>query len=267
MTDLSWYRQGDGEPVLMIMGLGTSARGWRRLLPYVSAEYEAILFDNRGTGSSPAVTGPSTMAALVDDALSVLDAAGHESAHVLGASMGGMISQHLALEHPERVRSLGLICTTPIGSSGPPPWRLLVGTAIRPFVPQEKVAQLSAPMLYAKRTRDEHPERLAEDLESRLADPTPARTSWAQMAAIRTHDTRRRLAELAPIPTTVIHGDEDVLVPTARGVALAEPIPNSRLVLVPGAGHLLTTDNETDSAAAVLGHLARAREAAGRVAA
>ena len=267
MTDLHWRAEGAGEPVLMIMGLGTSLLGWRRLLPHVAAGHEAIVFDNRGTGRSPRVTGPSTMAGLVADALSVLDAAGHERAHVLGASMGGMIAQHLALEHRERVLSLGLICTTPVGSGGRPPWRLLVGTAVRPFVPPEKVARLSAPMLYAKRTRDERPELLAEDLKVRMSDPTPARTTWSQIAAIRTHDTRHRLSELADLPTSVVHGDEDVLVPTARGLALAEAIPGARLVLVPGAGHLLTTDNEQDSAAAVLGHLAWAGEVSARRAA
>jgi pimeloyl-ACP methyl ester carboxylesterase len=264
MTDLHWWSEGSGDPVLMIMGLGTSSAGWRRLLPYVRERHQAIVFDNRGTGKSPAVTGPSTMTALVDDALSVLDAAGQASAHVLGASMGGMIAQHLALEHRDRVRSLGLICTTPVGSSGRPPWRLLAGTALRPFVGAEQIAKLSAPMLYARGTREERPQLMAEDLEARMSDPTPARTSWAQMAAIRGHDTRRRLAELAGLPVTVIHGDEDVLVPTDRGRALAEQIPGARLVLVPGAGHLLTTDNETDSAAAVLAHLAWATELSGR---
>jgi pimeloyl-ACP methyl ester carboxylesterase len=119
-------------------------------------------------------------------------------------------------------------------------------------------------MLYARRTRDERPELLAEDLKVRMSDPTPATTTWSQIAAIRTHDTRRRLSELAGLPTTVVHGDEDVLVPTDRGRALAEAIPGSRLVLVPGAGHLLTTDNEPDSAAAVLGHLAWAGEVSAR---
>ena len=267
MTDLSWRTEGSGEPVLMIMGLGTSSLGWRRLLPHVSAGSEAIVFDNRGTGRSPAVTGLSTMTALVDDALSVLDAAGHESAHVLGASMGGMIAQHLALEHRDRVRSLGLICTTPIGSSGPPPWRLILSTAVRPFLSAEKTAKLSAPLLYAARTRRERPDLVADDLAARLTDPTPARTSWAQMAAIRTHDTRKRLGELEGMPTTVIHGDEDVLVPTDRGRTLAAEIPGARLILVPGAGHLLTTDNEADSAAAVLDHLSWARGVSARHAA
>jgi pimeloyl-ACP methyl ester carboxylesterase len=267
MTDLTWRAEGTGEPVLMIMGLATSALGWRRLLPHVSAGHEAIVFDHRGTGRSPAVTGPSTMEALVDDALSVLDAAGHASAHVLGASMGGMIAQHLALEHRDRVRSLGLICTTPVGSSGRPPWRLLAGTVLRPLLAPSKAAALSAPMLYAARTRAERHDLMAEDLKARMSEPTPARTSWAQIAAIRTHDTRRRLSELAGLPTTVVHGDEDALVPTARGRDLAEQIPDARLVLVPQAGHLLTTDNEPDTAAAVLGHLAWAGEVSARRAA
>jgi 3-oxoadipate enol-lactonase len=258
VTDLNWYRQGSGEPVLMIMGLATSARGWRRLLPHVAGSYEAIAFDNRGTGQSPRVTGPSSMEALVDDALSVLDAAGHESAHVLGASMGGMIAQHLALNHRERVRSLGLICTTPVGSSGTPPWRLLAGAIAGPLLSPEQRAALSEPMLYSTRTRRTRRDLLAEDLESRMTDPTPAKTSWAQMVAIRGHDTRKRLSELAGLDVTVIHGEEDVLVPTDRGRELAAQIPGARLVLVPHAGHQLSTDNEADTSTAVLDHLARA---------
>lgn len=267
MTDLNWYRQGSGEPVLMIMGLATSARGWRRLAPAIAEEYETILFDNRGTGQSPRVSGPSTMDALVDDALSVLDAAGHETAHVVGASMGGMIAQHLALNHRHRVRSLALNCTTPIGSSGKPPWRLLAGSIVGPFLSPERRAQLSEPMLYSERTRRTRRDLLAEDLQSRLTDPTPAKTSWAQMAAIRKHDTRHRLAELAGLPTTVVHGTEDTLVPTDRGRELAAQIPGARLVLLEHAGHQLATDDQPGAAAALLEHLAWAQDAAGALSA
>ena len=267
MTDLNWSRHGSGEPVLMIMGLATSGRGWRRLLPHVAGSYEAIVFDNRGTGRSPRVTGPSSMAALVDDALSVLDAAGHDSAHVLGASMGGMVAQHLALEHRDRVRSLGLICTTPVGTSGTPPWRMVASMVVGPFLSPERRAELSAPLLYSERTRRTRRDLLAEDLRSRLEDPTPAKTSWAQIAAIQRHDTRHRLSELEGLPVTVVHGDEDRLVPTDRGRELAAAIPGARLELVAHAGHQLTTDNEPDASAAVLGHLAWARGVSDRRAA
>src|SRR5690349_17203444 len=97
----------------MIMGLAASSRLWYRLLPWIARRHRAILFDNRGTGRSAAVRGRLTMAGMAEDAVSVLDAAGADSAHVIGASMGGMIAQHVALDHRERVRSLVLACTTP----------------------------------------------------------------------------------------------------------------------------------------------------------
>ena len=151
--------------------------------------------------------------------------------------MGGMIAQHLALEHRERVRSLGAdlhdagraaAAARRGGCSSAP----RCGRSSTP----EHIFRLSAPMLYAKHTRDERPEELADDLKVRLSDPTPAKTSWAQLAAIRVHDTRHRLSELADLPVTVIHGDEDVLVPTDRGRDLAEQIPGSRLDARPRRG-------------------------------
>jgi pimeloyl-ACP methyl ester carboxylesterase len=86
------------EPVLLIMGLGASSRLWFRLLPWISRRHGTIVFDNRGTGGSAPVRSRLTMRGLADDACTVLDQAGVESAHVIGASMGGMIAQHLALQ-------------------------------------------------------------------------------------------------------------------------------------------------------------------------
>ena len=118
---ITWREQGPleqdapGEPVLMIMGLGASSRLWFRLLPWIARRHRAIVFDNRGTGDSSPVRGRLSMRGLAHDARAVLDDAGVESAHVIGASMGGMIAQHLALEDRDRVRSLTLACTTPGG--------------------------------------------------------------------------------------------------------------------------------------------------------
>src|SRR3954454_18722595 len=199
------------------MGLSGSRRGWDRLLPHIVPHAEAISFDNRGTGYSDPVTGPLTMAGLVEDALAVLDAAGHESAHVMGVSMGGMIAQHLALDHRDRVRSLILGCTTAGGRRGAPPWRMMTATALRPVVGATRTFPIVIPALYAQRTRDEQPERVEADLRIRLADNTDIRTTLAQMAAIARHDTRSRLAELEGLEVTVIHGEEDVLVPAEAG--------------------------------------------------
>jgi 3-oxoadipate enol-lactonase len=251
---VSWRSEGEGEPVLMIMGLAGSSRAWFRLLPHVAREYRAIVFDHRGTGDSDAVTRPLRMRDLVADTLAVLDAAEIDRAHVIGVSMGGMIAQHLALDHRERVRSLILGCTTP-GGGGTPPWRLLAGTALRPLLGPRRTFPMLAPVLYAERTRREQPDRVRADFEMRLADGTPVRTSYAQMAAIAGHDTRERLRELAGLPVTVLHGAEDALVPARAGRALAEAIPGARLVEFPDCGHILTTDAEDAVAAAVLHHL------------
>lgn len=260
---IAWHERGPtepdapGEPVLMIMGLAASSRMWFRLVPWISRRHRMILIDNRGTGSSPPVRSKLTMTSLADDALGALDEGGVESAHVIGASMGGMIAQHIALDHRERVRSLVLACTTPGGRSGAPPWRMLAATALRPLVGSRRAFPVVAPVLYAAQTRAEHPDRLREDLERRVADDTPARTVYAQMGAIAGHDTRERLAELAGLETLVLHGLEDTLIPPDRARDLARLIPDARLELLPACGHILATDAEEATAAAIGAHLER----------
>ena len=268
---MSWSRDGSiawrsvgptesdaaGDPVLMIMGLGGSSRLWYRLLPWITRRRRAILFDNRGTGESAPVRGNLTMQSLAGDALAVLDAAREESAHVLGVSMGGMVAQHIALDHRERVRSLTLACTTAGGRRGAPPWRLLAASALRPVFGPTRTFPLVAPVLYAPETRRSKQDRLREDLERRMADRTSALTIYAQMGAIVGHDTRARLGELEGISTLVVHGLEDALVPVARARELAKSIPGARLALIPSCGHVLTTDAEEETAEAIVDHLDR----------
>jgi 3-oxoadipate enol-lactonase len=260
---IAWHEYGPtepdapGEPVLMIMGLAASSRMWFRLVPWIGRRHRAILVDNRGTGSSPPVRTKLTMASLARDALGALDEAGVESAHVIGASMGGMIAQQIALDHRERVRSLVLVCTTPGGRGGAPPWRMLAASALRPLVGSRRAFPLVAPVLYAASTRESRRDRLREDLERRIADDTPLRTIQAQMGAIAGHDTRARLAELAGLETLVLHGLEDALIPADRGRDLAELIPGARLELLPACGHIVGTDAEELAAEAILAHLER----------
>jgi len=254
-----------GEPVLLIMGLGGSGRMWWRLEPHVAREHRALLIDNRGTGDSDRIRGPISMADLAADAVAVLDAAGVERAHVVGVSMGGMVAQHVGLDHRQRVRSLVLACTTAGGRSGPPPWRLLLSTALRPVVGPGRTWGLVAPILYAPATLRDQRARLREDLDRRIADATPSATLYAQMGAIRGHDVRARLSELEGIPTLVLHGAADALVPPAAGRYLAERIPGARLRLIPGAGHVMTTDAEEEVASAILEHLRAATAGAAPV--
>jgi pimeloyl-ACP methyl ester carboxylesterase len=118
---LWWDAEGNGDPLLLIMGLGYPSAMWYRLLPTLTARWRTIRFDNRGTGETGVPPGPYTIESMADDAIAVLDAAGVTTAHVLGASMGGFIAQHLVIQHPDRVRSLVLACTGPAGAEMAPP--------------------------------------------------------------------------------------------------------------------------------------------------
>src|SRR5262244_2108372 len=106
-----WDEQGQGEPLLLIMGLGYPSDAWYRTRPVLAAKYRTIALDNRGVGRSEMPAGPYAIALMASDAAAVLDAAGVETAHVFGISMGGMIAQEFALQYPKRVRSLILGCT------------------------------------------------------------------------------------------------------------------------------------------------------------
>src|SRR5271157_4660058 len=99
-TKIYWDEQGNGAPVLLIMGLGYTSAMWLRTRPAMAQRYRTIAFDNRGVGLSDVPPGPYSIAAMASDAVAVLDAAGVPSAHILGVSMGGMIAQEFALQYP-----------------------------------------------------------------------------------------------------------------------------------------------------------------------
>jgi aminoacrylate hydrolase len=253
---------GDPQTLLLIMGLAGSGAMWFRLLPHVRKRYRTIVFDNRGTGNSSPVKAPLTMAEMAADALAVLDATETKTAHVMGASMGGMIAQHLALDRRDRVSSLILACTTAGGRREPPNLRLLVASGLRPLVGPNTTFGIIAPALYSRRSRTETPERVRQDMLIRGRDRIAPLTPLMQMAAIARHDTRRRLHELAGLPTLVVHGTEDRLISVNHGRELARLIPGSRLVELEQTGHLIATDAEEAVADAVLSHLERNSAAA-----
>ena len=112
-----WDEQGQGSPILLIMGLGYTSALWHRTRPGLAQRFRTIAFDNRGVGLSDVPPGPYSIATMALDAAAVLDAAGVSSAHVFGISMGGMIAQEFALQYPARTRSLILGCTAAGGPS------------------------------------------------------------------------------------------------------------------------------------------------------
>jgi 3-oxoadipate enol-lactonase len=223
------------------MGLGMTSTGWWRTVPVLrEAGLRVLAFDNRGVGRSERPPGPYTVVEMAGDAVSVLDAAGVEAAHVYGISLGGMIAQEMALRHPERVRALVLGATTAGGDDFVPADEdVNAFVRLRGQMTAEHAVWASVPINYAQRTRREGGDLIARDIEQRLRYPIENEFYMAQLAAAQGH-----AAGVAGIraPTLVVHGTEDVLIPPANGERLAAAIPGAELALWPEAAHLYFTD-------------------------
>ena len=230
-------------PILMIQGLGASKNAWNLQRIAMATRFRSISLDNRGAGRSDKPTQPFTLEQMADDAIAVLDAAGIETAHVVGASMGGVISQIIAVKYPQRVRSLTLVCTACRNH----PWRqeLLQTWA---HTAEEKgmieVGKEAAQWVMSPRSF----RRLVPAFTwmGPLAALRPRHSFVSQIQAIL--DTREDLVdELSSItaPTMVIVGNQDILTPRGDSEEIAERIPNAELVVISGAAHGLMMEHST----------------------
>lgn len=239
-------------PLLMIMGLGLSSGAWDRLPDRLAARFRVLAFDHRGTGSSGPLRGTCSMAQLAGDALAVLEAESIASANVFGISMGGMVAQELALRWPERVRSLALGATfASFHASEKPSLEasidlLLLNCGAR-FATSERVGRLLVSHPFRERA-----------LEWLRGDAGQTDSLWAalgQLAAIVRHGPADRLRSLR-VPTLVLSGDADRVVPVENAHRLAALIPGARLHILSGAGHAFPLEREEETARLLTGHFA-----------
>ena len=242
--DIAYSVRGDGETtLLLIMGLAGRADEWGdALLDALAVRHRVITFDNRGTGASSKPPGPYTLDAMARDAIAVLDAVSVPRAHVMGLSMGGMIAQLLALDHRARVDRLVLLSTHAGGSTVSPPAPAVteIMTAVAsPRMPVPALVRARLVAITAPGFAETFPERIEALTTLVLAQPTPMPAFLAQYQAILDSDRRARLADL-DVPTLVLHGREDALIPLDNGMFLADSIPGARLVILRACGHLAT---------------------------
>ena len=241
-TRLYWESTGDGPPVLLVMGLGLSGGAWWRTVPVLSRRLRVITFDARGVGRSESPRQNYTTEAMADDAVAVLDALDLEEAHVYGISLGGMVAQQLVLRHPRRVRSVVLGATSPGGPRAARPDRdVLAFFSRRAGMEMEEGAWASVPYNYSERCRTEHVDRIAEDIEYRLTNPFNEQAYRAQLYAAVMHNCYGRLGRIE-VPTFVVHGQNDRMIPVENAYMLAERIPNCRLEVLEESGHLYPTE-------------------------
>lgn len=257
-----WDEQVSGEPLLLIMGLGYPSAMWHRSRPGLARQYRTIALDNRGSGQSDVPPGPYPIPLMASDAAAVLDAAGEESAHVYGVSMGGMIAQEFALRYPDRVRSLILGCTA---AGGPTAVRaeaevnqVLMSRDLTP----EQMALAMRPFIY---DADTPVEKIEEDIAVRRKWFPKPEGYAAQLQGILAWESCSRLPEIKA-PTLVIHGESDRLIPPGNGKLISERIPGAEFVLLPHASHIFSTDQAEAAHKAVLKFLSEHWAGAGAAA-
>jgi len=241
-AQLYWESVGSGDPVLLIHGLGLSGGAWWRTVDALAPRLRVVTFDNRGIGESKALAPAYTTEAMADDAVAVLDEIGLESAHVYGLSLGGMIAQQLALRHPRRVRSLVLGATQPGGRRAVrPDDDVLAFFRRRSKMGKEEAAWASVAYNYGPRCRELLVDDIADDIERRLTHPFNPQAYRAQLVAASLHNCLGRLDRIR-VPTLVVHGARDRVIPVANAHLMAERLPDCRLRILDDSGHLYPTE-------------------------
>src|SRR6516162_10244191 len=230
---------GSGDPLLMVMGLGSSSATWSpELIAQLARTFRVVSFDNRGTGRSDKPDIPYSLEMFAADAVAVLDELKLPRVHLFGVSMGGMIAQEIALRYGSRLQTLTLGCTTCGGKNAvpPPPESVKLLTAPRDGLSDEDVIRRGWPLAYTSAYIKNHRAELEASIPRLLVNATPTFIFKRHLDATYGLRTYERLPQIA-MPTLVITGAKDVLMPARNSEILAERIPEAKLHIIPNAAH------------------------------
>jgi pimeloyl-ACP methyl ester carboxylesterase len=245
----------DAPTLLLVMGLGLSSRSWDLLPGILSTRFRVIVFDNRGTGRSTRKAGLPTMATFADDAAAVLRAASvteEEPAFVFGISLGGMIAQELVLRHPKLVKALALGATHAgfLRARWPSLSSMIGFLALITLGPGKNGARLArltvSPAFHASSVTDFERWMAAMDARSPLVN-------LMQLGAVFRHSAHKRLRTLQ-LPTLLLSGDRDLIIPIENARALRELIPGAKLEVLEGAGHVFPLEQPQATVMALANH-------------
>ena len=226
---------GNGEPLILIPGLGVTSRIWDAVAPELAEHFSVILFDNRGVGQSQAKRHPSRISDFSADIVELLDYLQVERAHVLGLSLGGVIALRLAADHPGRIDHLVLASCTDRFTPYLRQVSMLLGRTLgglRSDAFARTVEVLGSSPTYL----DADPDMIEERVRQKRAQKVPARAIGRQLRCLAASEID---LEREPItaPTLVIAGEQDLLIPSCYARSLSNRIARSRFRLVPCAGH------------------------------
>jgi 3-oxoadipate enol-lactonase len=253
-----------GPRVLLVMGLASPGAAWAPQRAALEADHQLLSFDHRGVGATPPARGRVGIDTMAADARALLDHVGWPDAHVVGISMGGMVAQRLALESPERVRSLALLATHAGGGlRALPPTGGLVQLGLHRAAARLGLRDAAAhhleAILFSPRYRGSRPPgEIRASLQAMFGDGPPVAVLRGQMRAILEHDVRGRLPDLGRTPTLVVCPGRDRLVNPRATRALARGIPRADCLELPEAGHAVHLEAVEAVNAALRPHLRRA---------
>jgi pimeloyl-ACP methyl ester carboxylesterase len=246
---------GEGEPLLCVMGLAADTLAWLPQVPAFAAAHRTVIFDNRDVGRSSLADGPYEIADMAKDTLALADELGLESFHLVGCSMGGAISQEVAIAAPERVRTLTLAVTWAAGSAWARKQSEVWGARARRDGIEEHIDELM--LLTFSERFFEDPQQVTWLRGMMLQNPNPQPTAAfvRQLEACGRHDAREGLRGLS-VPAHVIGAEYDILVPVWKSRELAELIPGAQLTVLEQAPHGVNVEGAEAFNRAVLDFIA-----------
>jgi len=254
--NIQYELQGAGTPLVLISGLGYPAWQWKRMLPYLTPHFQVVTFDNRGVGGTDKPAGPYNAGLLAADTAALLDALGISSAVVMGHSMGGFIAQELALSYPAKVNKL-VLSSTNFGGPHHVPITMEAMTVMAD-VTSDPVTRFKNGLVVstAPGFAEKHPELIQEWLEWRIANPIDPAGYQAQMAIglaliPEAASFEHRLPGIK-VPTLILFGAHDKVVPPANADLLAAKIPDNKVIVLPDAGHFFPMETPEAASQAVI---------------
>ena len=244
VNDINMYYEihGDGFPFFMIMGLSCDVNWWTpEIIDAMAQNFKTIIFDNRGVGRTDKPEINYSIKMFADDTKGLMDALNIEKAHILGLSMGGFIAQEIALNYPERVDRLILCCTHCGGSKSLTPSNEAMDFLLNPPEEPIKFVNTFIPFLFTKTYIESNPDFIEAYKQRMLEIPFNLSSYKRQLQALG-FNAARRLRNIN-IPTLILHGKEDILIPPGDAEILAKGIPNARKVILDNVAHFLFQPN------------------------
>ncbi len=249
--DIYYEVHGDSPVTLvMIRGLGSNLTAWYEQTPEFARHFRTIVFDNRGAGRTEKPDAPYSIAQMAADTAGLMDALGIRRAALLGISMGGMIAQEFVLNYPERLNCLILGCTHFGGTSVVQADPAIVSAVVAGVNATPEQQKLQRKAVFADDTIEHRPDILTKHDEVRAQFPIPIASYIRQVQAIQNFDASARLDSIK-LPTMVIAGRDDRLVPVENSRLIAARIAGAKLVELAG-GHLFFVEHPTEFNRAVI---------------